>query len=49
MHFCVPGINVVFVDAEGQGDRNTKYDTMVFAPVIAVSKAVIVNIREALP
>lgn len=40
------GINVGFVDAEGQGDRDTKYDTMLFAPVILVSKAVILNIRE---
>ncbi len=26
------------MDAEGQGDRDTKYDTMLFAPVILISK-----------
>lgn len=29
---------VAFVDAEGQGDRDTKYDTMLFASVILTSK-----------
>ena len=29
-----------------QGDRDTKYDVMLFAPVVLISKVIIMNIKE---
>lgn len=39
----LPGINVGFVDAEGQGDRDVGYDSNLICPILLASKCVLFN------
>ena len=36
-------MKIMFVDAEGQGDRNTTYDAKLVCPILLISKCVILN------
>jgi hypothetical protein len=40
---CIHRITVGFVDAEGQGDRDMAYDTVLVSPVLLTSKVVVFN------
>jgi hypothetical protein len=40
---CLHRITVGFVDAEGQGDRDMAYDTVLVSPVLLTSKVVVFN------
>lgn len=42
------GIQVGFVDAEGQGDRDTAYDARIACPVLLAAKSCIFNWRDSL-
>jgi hypothetical protein len=39
---------VGFVDAEGQGDRDTTYDARIACPVLLAAKCVLFNWRDSL-
>ena len=41
-------MNVGFVDAEGQGDRDVEYDANLVCPVLLASKCVIFNWKDSL-
>lgn len=41
-------VNIGFVDAEGQGDRDVTYDANLICPVLLVSKAVIFNWKDSM-
>ncbi|TMW60715.1 hypothetical protein Poli38472_000757 [Pythium oligandrum] len=43
-----PAIQVGFVDAEGQGDRDITYDSRLVSPVLLSSKVVIFNWKDSL-
>ena len=41
-------INIGFVDAEGQGDRDTSYDARVACPILLASQCVLFNWKDSL-